>query len=166
MVQGVRQLPYGPAVTQVSLPNQPDLMGTPVQAHTLRPGDMPTAPTQFETHGPCHRNATSENSAQFNGEQNGHVVSHHSNPWIEDMCSFNKQYSELMGVTRNPIATITPADFPQAFAATSTLVPADYPQVFPYQRRTVTPADYPLMYPCGPSPYLGCSTSQPVVQSL
>ena len=66
----------------------------------------------------------------------------------------HKQYSDPMSATSNQIAMITPADFPQTFAATSTSITADYPQIFPYQQRTVTPADYPLMFPCDPSQYL------------
>lgn len=70
-----------------------------------------------------------------------------------------------MNVT-DQIATIAPADFPQAFAATSTSIPVDYPQLFPYQQGTVTPADYPLMFPYEPSRYPCGPNSQPMVQNI
>lgn len=137
MVQDVSDLHYEPSLTQISLQNRPDIMTSQVHTHGLEPVYMPTKSGSCETLIPHFGNTAVENSAQFNMERNVQV-----------------QFSDPMSATNNQIAMITPADFPQAFAATSTSIPADYPQLFPYQQRTVTPADYPLMFPCDPSQYL------------
>lgn len=167
LVQDTSRPSYDHSSSHASLENQSEFIMPQVQPGELTPNHIPPGSIPCDSNVLQRGDLTAAGSAHFSIEGNNQShVGPILRPLGKNVLIIQKDCPNTLHDMRASTATITPADFPQAFALTSTMVPADYPQLFPYHQGTVTPADYPQMFPCDPTQYVGSSNYQPIVQLL